>query len=293
MHYSVVIPIFNDVSALPEFLQRFFSMLDARGDDAELIIVDDGSSDDIWFRLREITSLSVGRRIKLLRLAFNHGQQVATLCGIFRSRENIVVTLDADLQHPPEAIANLVDELECKNLELVYGAGAAGHGLLRRFLSSFYRAMASLFGSAFFHASSFRVMRRSLLDRLFPILTTKTVSIDDCLRELLPRAGHVRVVHQRRAHGASSYSWPRLLSMLCMNAYYSRQLLPVAWRIFLLSSLLVSGNAISGNMIFSWETGLIVLVVAGVVLITSHVITQRRLPLPLTQQFIVREECGF
>lgn len=292
MNYSVVIPVFSDPSALPELLLRLFRMADRRGDDVELVVVDDGSAEESWERIRAAVDGHRGRRITLIRLAHNHGQQPATVCGLLHCSSDLVVTLDADLQHPPEAIPQLLEKLVREQLELVYGAGAAGHGWWRRILSIGYRGLASLVGSAFYHASSFRAMRRSVVERLKLLVTERIYGIDDCLRELVSEAGHVAIPHQERRHGRSGYTWPRLLTSIFHSGYHSRQLRPVAVRVATAMLLLAALNFVVGGWLLPWRVLLVPVGLSLVLLAIGHWITERRQRILLADQFSVREIVG-
>lgn len=292
MKYSVIIPVFSDPSALPELLLRLFRMADSRKDDVELIVVDDGSAEESWQRIRAAVDGYPDRRVTLIRLAHNHGQQPATICGLLHATSDLLVTLDADLQHPPEAIPLLLDVLVRDRLELVYGAGAAGHGPGRRILSAGYRGLASLVGSAFFHAASFRAMRRSLVERLKLRVTERIYGIDDCLRELVREAGHVAIPHQERRYGRSGYTWSRLLNSIVQSGYHSRQLRPVALRVAVAMLLLAATNLVLAGRLLPWGVLIVLVGLSLLLLAVGHWITERRQRILLADQFAVREIVG-
>jgi undecaprenyl-phosphate 4-deoxy-4-formamido-L-arabinose transferase len=104
---SVVIPIYNEEAGLAALFDRLYPALDALGEGYELILVDDGSRDRSVRLLRE----QFERRPDVTRvvlLAANFGQHMAIRAGFERARGEVVVTLDADLQNPPEEIGKLV-----------------------------------------------------------------------------------------------------------------------------------------------------------------------------------------
>jgi polyisoprenyl-phosphate glycosyltransferase len=103
---SIVAPAFNEEHALPLFVQRVTAVLDALDRTGELVIVDDGSTDGTW---RVILAASeADPRIRGIRLARNFGHQLALTAGMAAADGDAVVTLDADLQHPPELIPQLL-----------------------------------------------------------------------------------------------------------------------------------------------------------------------------------------
>ena len=103
MKVSIVVPVFNEDANLEEFLRRVLAVLDGRGGDFEVILVDDGSRD----RSLEILKSWAARRpdrVRVLELSRNFGQHQAILAGFRDVTGDVVVTLDADLQNPPEEI---------------------------------------------------------------------------------------------------------------------------------------------------------------------------------------------
>jgi undecaprenyl-phosphate 4-deoxy-4-formamido-L-arabinose transferase len=108
---SVIIPVFNEEATLPSLFARLYPALDALGRSFEVLFVDDGSRDRSIAILRE----QVARRPECTRvvvLASNAGQHMAILAGFELARGEHVVTLDADLQNPPEEIARIVAALD-------------------------------------------------------------------------------------------------------------------------------------------------------------------------------------
>ncbi len=108
---SVVIPVFNESAGLPLLFARLFPALDALGRSYEVIFVDDGSRDNTASLLREIVAAHPDR-VRAIVLARNAGQHLAILAGFERVRGSVAVTLDADLQNPPEEIGNLLDAMD-------------------------------------------------------------------------------------------------------------------------------------------------------------------------------------
>ena len=108
--FSIVIPVFNTVDTLPEIVKRVGKIFDEKiKEPYEIIFVDDASDNpNTWKKLEEINKKNT--RIKILQLTRNFGQQAATLCGIRESKGNFIITMDDDLQHPPENIPNLIDK---------------------------------------------------------------------------------------------------------------------------------------------------------------------------------------
>src|SRR5258708_37246267 len=108
---SVVIPVFNEESTLPELIRRCLASCESLNRSFEIILVDDGSTDRSRTMIEEASAANLGRMIGVL-LNRNYGQHSAVMAGLEQSRGEIVVTLDADLQNPPEEIPQLVAKLE-------------------------------------------------------------------------------------------------------------------------------------------------------------------------------------
>jgi len=106
---SVAVPLFNEQATIDELIDRVRRTLEARGTSFEIVLVDDGSSD----RTPELLARAAAAdpRVRVRTLSRNFGQAAALCCGIFESGGDVVVTLDGDLQNPPEEIPRLLDAL--------------------------------------------------------------------------------------------------------------------------------------------------------------------------------------
>jgi dolichol-phosphate mannosyltransferase len=106
MELSVVTPAFNEAQALPIFLRRAVAVLEGIDVASELIVVDDGSTDETWAIIEAAADSDC--RVRGIRLARNFGHQLALTAGLAAADGDLVITLDADLQHPPEVIPDLL-----------------------------------------------------------------------------------------------------------------------------------------------------------------------------------------
>lgn len=117
MRLSVVVPVHNEVEVLPLFLGRLTAVLDTIEGDWEVIFVEDSSTDGTWELLRDIAAGDA--RVRALRLSRSFGHQGALTAGIWASTGDLVVTMDGDLQHPPETIPGLLAKA-AEGFEVVY-----------------------------------------------------------------------------------------------------------------------------------------------------------------------------
>src|SRR5258707_166891 len=139
---SVVTPVYNGEASVGELCRRLGEVLPRIAVQHEIILVNDGSRDRSWEMISELCSRSpVVRGLNLMR---NYGQHNALLCGIRAAKYDLVVTMDDDLQHPPEEIPRLLARLE-EGFDVVYGTPKAGrHSALRVLASRITRLALSM-----------------------------------------------------------------------------------------------------------------------------------------------------
>ena len=106
---SVAVPLFNEEATIEELIDRVRRTLTASGTSFEIVLVDDGSTDRTAELLERAAAADA--RVRVCTLSRNFGQAAALCCGIFESSGDVVVTLDGDLQNPPEEIPRLLDAL--------------------------------------------------------------------------------------------------------------------------------------------------------------------------------------
>jgi glycosyltransferase involved in cell wall biosynthesis len=106
MKLTVVLPVRDEALVIPELIPRLTAVLDVLDDEWEVVLVDDGSTDSTW----ELLKAASGRdeRIRALRLTRNFGHQIALTAGLHVATGDAVITMDSDLQHPPELIPSLL-----------------------------------------------------------------------------------------------------------------------------------------------------------------------------------------
>ena len=113
---AVVIPVYNEEENLPALMQRLMPVMLGLGKSFEIIFIDDGSHDQSLQILKEFTK---NFQVRIVELTKNYGQHAAIMAGFSITRADIVITMDADLQNPPEEITNLVKVMEEGNYDVV------------------------------------------------------------------------------------------------------------------------------------------------------------------------------
>ncbi len=162
---SIVIPVYNEQDALPHLRQRLTECFPLFGCAVEVLLVNDGSVDDSLGQL--ISWARVDARIRVINFARNFGHQAACTAGLDEARGDAVVIIDADLQDPPEVIADMIAEYR-KGYDVVYGkrVSRAGETAFKRFTAwAFYRLMRRLIHPDLPEdVGDFRLISRSCVD---------------------------------------------------------------------------------------------------------------------------------
>jgi undecaprenyl-phosphate 4-deoxy-4-formamido-L-arabinose transferase len=208
---SVVIPVYRSEAILPELVHRLESVLAAIADSFELILVNDCSPDGSWNVICDLARrYSWIRAINLMR---NYGQHNALLCGIRAARHDVIVTMDDDLQHPPEEIPKLLAKLAEGN-DVVYGTPEQEqHGLGRDLASWFTKlALQNVMGAEIARqVCAFRAFR-SQVAKAFEHYEGSFVSIDVLLTWGTNRFAAIPVNHRPRKQGTSGYTFRKLMT---------------------------------------------------------------------------------
>ena len=207
---SIVIPVFNSAPILKDLILRVKKSLDNLDCSYEVILVNDGSRDQSWPIIQELSkSFHWVRGINLMR---NYGQHNALLCGIKAAKNEIIITMDDDLQNPPEEISKLITKL-FEGYDVVYGTPIRErHTLLRNFASKITKfALQSTMGATTArNVSAFRAFRTKIRDS-FEHYHGPFVSIDVLLTWGTSRFTSILVDHESRKVGKSNYTLKKLI----------------------------------------------------------------------------------
>lgn len=207
---SVVVPVYRGSKSLTDLTTRTLGALSSY-QNHELIFVDDGSPDDSWDVILQLVDNGVN--VRGIRLGRNFGQHNALVAGVRAARFTVTVTMDDDLQNPPEEIPRLVETLLNDGLDVVYGVpNNVEQSFPRRLSGRLTRTILKrvLGVQSAPDMSSFRVFRTQLRDAFASDIGTN-VSLDALLTWGGSRFGAAEVRHDARTHGHSNYTFRRLL----------------------------------------------------------------------------------
>jgi glycosyltransferase involved in cell wall biosynthesis len=245
---SVVIPVYNSRVILSELIEQLGTELGQLSYRYEVILVNDGSRDGSWDEINRLASIHTWiRGINLMR---NYGQHNALLCGIRAAKEEVIVIMDDDLQHPPGEIHKLLSKL-AEGYDVVYGVPNDGqHGFLRNAAASITKmALKSALGAeTASKVSPYRAFRTKLRDA-FADYQSSFVSVDVLLTWGGSRFSAVSVRYDPRRAGKSQYTLRKLITH-ALNMMTGFSVIPLQ-----LASLVGFGVTLFGIVILGFVLG--------------------------------------
>jgi len=191
----------------------------------EIVFVDDASPDDSWEVLRELQATHADH-VVAIQLMRNFGQHNALMCGFRHARGHFVITMDDDLQNPPEEIPKLLHAIRAGGFDVVYGQYTEKmHGRWRNVGSLLVNAFYRIVFRCAVRVTSYRIIRRDVLASILPYDLNFTF-VDGLLAWNTQRIGSVPVKHLPRLKGRSHYSLGKLVT-LALNLFTNFSLLPL------------------------------------------------------------------
>ena len=209
---SIVIPVFNESASIPRLHTRLHQVLQQLGRSFEVVYVDDGSTDR---SLQELLVIQGGDpAVKVVTLARNAGQHAAVLAGFAHARGAVVVTLDADLQNPPEEIPRLLAEIDAGHDAVGTRREGRNDPFLRRAISAVVSRLASLaVGVPMTDCGSMlRAYQRPVVDDILR-LAERALFIPALGAWLARRPTEISIRHEARLAGRSRYSPLRFMQL--------------------------------------------------------------------------------
>lgn len=209
---SVVIPVYNGERTLVELVERLEQVMPLLASQYEVVFVNDGSADQSWAVISDLAMRYPW--VTGLNLMKNYGQHNALLCGIREAQYSLIITMDDDLQNPPEEIPKLWTALLGNDFDVVYGTPEQEqHGLWRDLASQITKlVLQTVMGADNARkVSAFRIFR-SEVGKSFRNFQGPYVSIDILLAWGTSRFGSVQVTQVPRGHGESNYTFRKLIT---------------------------------------------------------------------------------
>lgn len=256
---SVVIPVYNGAATIVELIGRLEKSLRGICEDFEVIMVNDGSRDSSWEQIKKLCEKN--EWLTGIDLMKNVGQHNALLCGIRSARYDCTVTMDDDLQHPPEEIHKMLVKIR-EGFDVVYGIDdGVNHSVIRSIASRILKFSLSvaLNEPSLEKISAFRIFRTRLRES-FESYSGETVCIDALLSWGSKKRCHVPVTIYRRLNGDSNYRMSTLFRQ-ALNTFSVFQAFPLkfmslvglffvvmgmALLCFILTNYIIHGSVVPG-----------------------------------------------
>jgi dolichol-phosphate mannosyltransferase len=211
--YSLVVPIFNEEAVIPVLLRRLDALIEAFDAEAEVIVVDDGSSDTSAIVIE--AKARADKRYRLIKLSRNFGHQIAITVGLDYAAGRAVIVMDADLQDPPEVVLEMVAKWK-EGYDVVSAERASRQGesrFKRTTAHLFYRLMGRLGGvSMARNAGDFRLVDRRALD-CFLAMPERDRFVRGMFAWIGFRQATVAFDRPPRAAGISKYSLSKMIGL--------------------------------------------------------------------------------
>lgn len=247
---SVVIPVYNSGKIFSDLVSEILKVFkENQIHDFELILVDDGSTDDSWEKIKKISKMNTV--IKGYKLIKNFGQQFATLKGVQKSKGDIIITLDDDFQHPPQEIPKLIKALN-NDVDVIYGVPILEKRSFLRNLSSlsikfFIKHILKVKHGSFIN--SFRLFRKKLINNYD--VNSSNIDLDALLFFSTDKFSYIKVGNNERLIDDTYYDFARLF-YYAINMLVGFSVKPLRF-VFILSGIfLIFGFGIMFFIIFDY-----------------------------------------
>lgn len=212
-YISIVIPVYNSNATLHELFSRIDNVFSELNKHYQLILIDDGSSDASW---SVIESLKKNNPEKILAVKFgkNYGQHNAILCGFNYCVADLIITMDDDLQHPPEEIKKLLLKYDETGADVIYGMPIIKkHSMIRNAGSNFIKKTSEFASKKNVGGSSFRFIKKEIVHEIKSNHNYNFLYLDATINHYTFNIEHVDVEHHIRKSGKSGYSLLKLISL--------------------------------------------------------------------------------
>ncbi len=211
---SLVIPVFNEQASLDELIRRCLLICNKLNREFEIVLVDDGSVDNSANKIETAAQQNNGKVVGVF-LNRNYGQHAAILAGFEQSRGQVVVTLDADLQNPPEEIPRLIEEID-KGADVVGTIRIDRKDIFfRRFVSSLINKGVQKATGVLMHdyGCMLRAYKRPIIDAMLACNEHSTF-IPVLANSFARNTKEIEVKHSGRSFGESKYNIGKLFKLM-------------------------------------------------------------------------------
>lgn len=211
---SIIVPIYNEEKSLPQFLKRIIAISKKLKQLYELIFIDDGSIDNSNDIIKNFAKKTKSN-IKIIILNKNYGQHKAIIAGFKKSNGDLIITLDADLQNPPEKIPYLIKIAE-KGYDVVNTRRInRKDSFFRRLISKLINiAIRMLIGKIITdYGCMFRAYRNNIIQFILKY-SKKKIFIPILANFFAMRTIEIDVYHEKRRFGSSKYNFTKLINLM-------------------------------------------------------------------------------
>ncbi len=261
--YSIIIPVYKSEDIVTNTVERLLGVLELKNIKAEIILINDGSPDNSWKIIKSLANKY--SQVKSINLVKNFGQHNAVLCGFEYGKGDYFITMDDDLQNPPEEIIHLIRKINEDDYDLVFGKFKEKKHASHRKIGS---KLVGYLNYKIFNKpkhitlTNFRIIRKDLINRLLTYRTSYPY-IPGMLLMFSSKIGNVDVDHQSREIGTSNYTLRRILSLMTRllinySSYPLRLLSSIGLLIsslsFFIGSIYLFRGLLFGTNVAGWTT---------------------------------------
>ncbi|MDR2016988.1 MAG: glycosyltransferase family 2 protein [Burkholderiales bacterium] len=301
---SIVIPAHCEAAGLRHAIDTIADILARQGISFELVLIDDGSTDGSWDVIAQ--ACRDHSFIRAARLTRRFGKEAAMLAGLQMSRGRAVIVMDADLQHPPALIPEMLRLWETGGFDVVEGVKQPKTpGILRRL---FFTLNSKLTGVDLREASDFKLLDRRVVDA-YLALPERNLFFRGMIAWAAYKTATLPFTPDERQHGKTQWSFRRLtkLALTSITSFSSipLHLITSLGIVFIIAALLLGGqtlyNKLSGNAVDGFTTVILLLLIIGsVIMLALGVIGEylariyeevKRRPLFFVQETLPVSEC--
>jgi polyisoprenyl-phosphate glycosyltransferase len=207
--YSIVIPVYNSSKSIEILTKKIISVFKKITTDYEIILIDDCSKDNSWKILKKLNSKN--KKIKIIQLMKNFGQHNALMCGYNNAKGNYIISMDDDLQHPPEEIPRLIRKIKSNNYDAIIGKPKSKkHSLLKNLGSNILNNLYSIILNKpkNIKVGSFCIFSKFIIQKMITDKTPNPMT-NALLFKNTNNVANLIIDHKKRKYGKTNYNLSR------------------------------------------------------------------------------------